>query len=70
MGIFWKLGNMLGTKWEHHLNMLGITKIQQAHPLPKKSDPRVHAASTHWWQEILLLTFVLCHFWPRLMAVA
>jgi hypothetical protein len=68
--IFGKVGNMLGTKWEHHQNMLGTTKIHQTHPRSKKSDCRVHAASTHCPQEILLPTFVLCHLWPRLMAVA
>jgi hypothetical protein len=60
------MGNIFGKL----KNMLGTTKIQQQHPPPKKSDPKVHAASTHWPQEILLLTFVLSHFWPRLMAVA
>jgi hypothetical protein len=45
------------------------TKIQHPHPPPKekKPSPPMHVASTPWLQEFFLHTYILCHFWPRLI---
>ncbi len=60
----------MGTQCKFHRNTLRSQKIQHPHPCPIRKKirvPWVHAASPHWLQEKNVCTYVLCHFWPRLM---
>ncbi len=57
--------NFMGTHWEQQ-------KSNTCTPSPKekKSPGAKITTSPHWLQDFSLLTCVLCHFWPSLMARA